>query len=44
MGYQERVDIEEALRRTVVWERANPPKEIDPKDFDYVVEDAFLEE
>ena len=43
LGYQERVDIEEALRRTVVWERANPPKEIDPKDFDYVVEDSFLD-
>ena len=44
LGYQERVDVEEALRRTVDWERDNPPKEIDPKHFDYVVEDAFLEE
>jgi len=44
LGYQERVDVEEALRRTVAWERANPPKEVDPKDFDYVVEDAFMEE
>ncbi len=43
LGYQERVDVEEALRRTIAWERANPPKEIDPKQFDYVVEDAFLE-
>ena len=44
LGYQERVDVEEALRRTIAWERVNPPKEVDPKDFDYVVEDAFLEE
>jgi nucleoside-diphosphate-sugar epimerase len=44
LGYKERVDVEEALRRTVAWERANPPKELDPKDYDYVVEDAFLEE
>jgi nucleoside-diphosphate-sugar epimerase len=42
LGYIERVDLEEALRRTVAWERANPPKEIDPKEFDYAVEDAFL--
>ncbi|HEY6284076.1 MAG TPA: NAD-dependent epimerase/dehydratase family protein [Ktedonobacteraceae bacterium] len=43
LGYNERVDVEEALRRTVAWERANPPKEIDPREFDYVAEDAFLE-
>ncbi len=42
LGYEERVDLEEALQRTVAWERTNPPKEIDPKEFDYVAEDAFL--
>ena len=42
LGYVERIDLEEALKRTVTWERANPPKEIDPKEFDYVAEDAFL--
>ena len=42
LGYTERVDVEEALRRTIAWERINPPKEIDPKEFDYVVEDTFL--
>jgi len=42
LGYEERIDLEEALKRTVTWERANPPKEIDPKEFDYVAEDAFL--
>jgi len=44
LGYKERVDVEESLRGTVVWERANPPKEIDSREFDYVVEDTFLEE
>jgi len=44
LGYKERVDIEEALRRTVAWERANPPKELDLREFDYLTEDTFLEE
>ena len=43
LGYKERVDVEEALSRTVAWERLHPPKEIDPREFDYVAEDAFLE-
>jgi nucleoside-diphosphate-sugar epimerase len=42
LGYEEQVDLEEALKRTVAWERANPPKEIDPKGFDYLAEDEFL--
>jgi nucleoside-diphosphate-sugar epimerase len=42
LGYQERVELEEALRSTVSWERANPPNEINAKAFDYVTEDAFL--
>ncbi len=42
LGYKERVDLEKALRRTVAWERANPPQEIDAKEFEYVTEDAFL--
>jgi nucleoside-diphosphate-sugar epimerase len=42
LGYKERVDIEESLRRTIAWERVNPPKEIDPKEFDYALEDKFL--
>jgi nucleoside-diphosphate-sugar epimerase len=43
LGYEEQVDLEEALKRTVAWERANPPKEIDPREFDYLAEDEFLE-
>ncbi len=42
LGYKERVDVDDSLQRTVAWERANPPKEIDPREFDYVVEDTFL--
>lgn len=42
LGYTERVDINEAIRRTVAWERAHPPAKIDEKEFDYAVEDEFL--
>jgi nucleoside-diphosphate-sugar epimerase len=42
LGYSERVDIDEATRRTVAWERANPPAKVDEKDFDYAAEDEFL--
>ena len=42
LGYREPVDLDEALRRAVVWERANPPKEIDAQQFDYAAEDAVL--
>ena len=35
LGYEEPVSLEEALRRTVAWERAQPPREVDPKQFDY---------
>ena len=42
LGYHEPVDLDEALRRAIVWERANSPKEIDVKQFDYTAEDAVL--
>ena len=42
LGYEERVNLDEALKRTIAWERSNPPNEIDPKEFDYEREDAFL--
>lgn len=44
LGYQEIVPQAEALRRTVEWERANPPEKIDPEHFDYAREDVFLAE
>jgi nucleoside-diphosphate-sugar epimerase len=42
LGYKETLPREEALRRTVEWERAHPPDEADPASFDYAAEDAAL--
>jgi hypothetical protein len=42
LGYAERVSRAEALRRTIEWERAHPPEEINPEEFDYQAEDAIL--
>jgi len=42
LGYAEPVEIDEGIRRTVAWERANPPYMIEPKQFDYAAEDAAL--
>ena len=42
LGYEEPVSLDEALRRTIAWERAHPPEAIDPKQFDYAAEDARL--
>jgi nucleoside-diphosphate-sugar epimerase len=44
LGYREHISRGESLRRTVAWERAHPPKEIDPGQFDYAAEDAVLAE
>jgi nucleoside-diphosphate-sugar epimerase len=43
LGYAEPVPLETALARTVEWERANPPGEVDPRQFDYPAEDAAFE-
>jgi nucleoside-diphosphate-sugar epimerase len=42
LGYEETVPRDEVLRRTVAWERDNPPGEIEPDRFDYAAEDAVL--
>jgi nucleoside-diphosphate-sugar epimerase len=42
LGYRDEVPHEEAIRRTVAWERANPPLEFNPHRFDYAAEDAAL--
>lgn len=42
LGYAETISREEALHRTIAWERAHTPAEIDPKRFDYAAEDAAL--
>jgi nucleoside-diphosphate-sugar epimerase len=40
LAYKEPVPIDEAIRRTIDWERANDPGEFDPHRFDYAAEDA----
>jgi nucleoside-diphosphate-sugar epimerase len=42
LGYRERVPRAEALRRTIDWERANPPAQINPAEYDYAAEDAAI--
>jgi nucleoside-diphosphate-sugar epimerase len=41
LGYSERLPFEEGLRRTIAWERANPP-DVGPGPFDYEAEDRAL--
>lgn len=42
LGYKETVPQDEALKRAVAWERAHPPAQIAPGQFDYAAEDAAL--
>ena len=42
LGYQEPVAIEEAIRRTIRWERENPPSGAFLAQFDYAAEDAAV--
>ena len=42
LGYTEVVPFEEALRRTIEWERANPPEKVGVDNFNYDAEDAAL--
>jgi nucleoside-diphosphate-sugar epimerase len=42
LGYGEQKSPEEAMRRTVEWERANPQAKFDPAEYDYAAEDAAL--
>lgn len=35
-------DPEEAMRKTVVWERANPPAQVGSEEADYAAEDEAL--
>lgn len=42
LGYREPIALDEAMRRAVAWERANPPATIDAAQFDYAAEDAAL--
>ena len=42
LDFVELVPVEEALRRTVAWEREHPPQEADPTAEQYAAEDAAL--
>jgi nucleoside-diphosphate-sugar epimerase len=42
LGYEEIVPLDEGLRRTIAWERANSPSEVDEASFDYPAEDKAL--
>jgi nucleoside-diphosphate-sugar epimerase len=44
LGFQEGIPLKEALRRTIEWERANPPDKIGPNDDDYAAEDDVLKQ
>jgi nucleoside-diphosphate-sugar epimerase len=40
LGYRESVALEEAIQRTIAWERENPPAATSFHQFDYLAEDA----
>ncbi len=42
LGYVPPIERTEGLRRTIAWERANPPATVDPARFDYAAEDTAL--
>ena len=42
LGYRELATPDEAMQRTVEWEYAHPPADLDLTQFDYAVEDAAL--
>lgn len=42
LGYKESITLDEALRRTIEWERTHPPAKITPEQFDYATEDNVL--
>lgn len=42
LGYKELIDLDTGIERTVEWQIANPPTEVDPGQFNYEAEDAVL--
>ena len=42
LGYENVVEIDEAIRRTIAWEQGDPPSTVNPQQFDYSAEDAAL--
>jgi nucleoside-diphosphate-sugar epimerase len=43
MGYDEIIQRDEALRQTIAWEIRHPPSLVDPRRFNYALEDSLLE-
>ncbi|OGL44654.1 MAG: hypothetical protein A2161_06415 [Candidatus Schekmanbacteria bacterium RBG_13_48_7] len=43
LKYSEHIQQHEALKRTIKWERANPPEKIPAGTFDYASEDTIIE-
>ena len=44
LSYTEIIPLDEAIGRTIEWEQANPPAQIDPSQYDYAAEDRALSE
>jgi hypothetical protein len=42
LGDREVIPPDEAMSRTIEWERANPPGEFNPHPFDYAAEDKAI--
>jgi nucleoside-diphosphate-sugar epimerase len=42
LGFKEPITTDEAIRRTIAWEQANPPAVINPSQFNYDAEDSAL--
>jgi nucleoside-diphosphate-sugar epimerase len=42
LGFREPIPSDEALARTIAWQRANPPAQIDASQFDYAAEDDCI--
>jgi nucleoside-diphosphate-sugar epimerase len=42
LGYEEPVEMQEAIRRTIRWEQENPPAGVSLAQFDYAAEDAAV--
>ena len=43
LGYKEPISIEEGIRRTIPWERANPPQQVWFAPFNYEAEDKVMQ-
>jgi nucleoside-diphosphate-sugar epimerase len=43
LGYREMIPDGKGMRRTIAWERENPPKKTSPEEFNYEVEDRVIE-